>query len=416
MIKGLAFSATAALAVCLAAPLDAQQEEHRALEQRVAERLASTEASLIELRRDIHQHPEVSGQEERTAGVIAARLQALGFEVQTGVGGHGVVGILRGGRSGPMIAFRADMDAVPSNAPDPVEFRSLTPGVRHICGHDVHVTVGIGIAEGLSAVRDELAGSVMLVFQPAEESATGAKAMLADGVFASAKPDAIYAVHTAPYPVGQLGTAPGGMMAGRDIVQVTVRGTGDLEAAVAAVGEAIQSVSTVPPAMALQPQPEGFILAQVLPTAPTPDGEGQLVRAQITTASAEARARGKATILESLEALVLNDVTIETGYQDRFMAGVTNDADLVSRANASIRGVLGDEAVVLVEGVPPVFSEDFGSFQDEVPGVMYFLGVSNPEKGIVGMPHSPGYVADERAILVGARAMTAVILDWLSPQ
>jgi len=205
-------------------------------------------------------------------------------------------------------------------------------------------------------------------------------------------------------------------MAGRDIVQVTVRGTGDLEAAVAAVGEAIQGVSTVPPAMALQPQPEGFILAQVLPTAPTPDGDGQLVRAQITTASAEAGARGKAAILESLDALVLDDVTIETGYQDRVMAGVTNDANLVSRANASIRGALGDEAVVLVEGVPPVFSEDFGSFQDEVPGVMYFLGVSNQEKGIVGMPHSPGYVADEGAILVGARAMTAVILDWLSPR
>jgi metal-dependent amidase/aminoacylase/carboxypeptidase family protein len=415
MDYGFLFRATATLAVCLAVPLHAQQHDPRALEDRVAEHLARTETSLIELRRDIHRHPEVSGEEERTAGVVAARLLALGFEVRTGVGGHGVVGILRGGRPGPMVAFRADMDAVPSNAPDPVEFRSLTPGLRHICGHDVHVTVGIGIAEGLSIVRDELAGSVMLVFQPAEERATGAKAMLADGVFAPTKPDAIYAVHTAPYPVGQIGTAPGGMMAGRDVVQVTVRGTADLDATAAAVGETIRGVSTVPPTMAMQPAPEGFILAQVFPTGRAEGRDGRVVRAQITTASAEARARGKAAILQGLEALAFADVTIETVYQDRVMAGVTNDADLVARANANIRGVLGDDAVVLVEGVPPVFSEDFGSFQDEVPGVMYFLGVSNPEKGTVGMPHSPGYVADEGAILVGARAMTAVILDWLAP-
>ena len=95
------------------------------------------------------------------------------------------------------------------------------------------------------------------------------------------------------------------------------------------------------------------------------------------------------------------------------MAGVTNDSSLVSRANTNIRSVLGDEAVLQLQGVPPAFSEDFGSFQDEVPGVMYFLGVSNPTTGTVGMPHSPDYVADEGAILVGAKAMTAVFLDWL---
>ncbi len=392
--------------------VEAQQVEQRTVADRVAERLAFAEGSLIELRHDIHQHPEVSGQEERTAGVIAERLRALGFEVRSGVGGHGVVGVLRGAASGPTIAFRADMDAVPSNAPDPVDYRSLTPGVRHICGHDVHVAVGIGIAEGLAVVRDELAGTLMLVFQPAEERATGAKAMLADGVFGSIHPDAIYAVHTAPYPVGILGTAPGGMMAGRDVVQVTLRGSGDLAAAAGSVRHAIEAVGTIPPAQIAQPAPPGFILTQVFPNR-TGDGGSLVVRAQVTTASTDARARGKTAILEGIGGLTFSDVSAETVYQDRMMAGVTNDADLVSRANRNIRAWLGGDAVVAVQGVPPAFSEDFGSFQDEVPGVMYFLGVSNPEKGTVGMPHSPNYVADDGAILVGAQAMSAVILDWL---
>ena len=406
---------TLAAAMLLAPPLASQPGSQSALNAAVAEHLASREAALVALRRDLHQHPEVSGAEERTAGIIAERLQALGFEVRAGVGGYGVVGILRGAKPGPMVAFRADMDAVASDFPDPVEYRSLTAGVRHICGHDVHVTVGIGIAEGLVAVRDELAGSVMLVFQPAEERATGAKAMLGDGVFASAKPDAIYAVHTAPYPVGQLGTAPGGMMAGRDIVQVTITGPGDLAAAVEAVQQTIARVGTVPPQAVMQPAPGGFVLVQVFPTG-APDGNTRMVRAQITTASAESRTRAKAGILQGVDGLAFPHVTLATSYADRVMAGVTNDSALVVRANASVRAVLGDESVVVVEGVPPGFSEDFGSFQDGTPGVMYFLGVSNPAKGTVGMPHTPSYVADDGAIVVGARAMVAVLLEWLVPR
>lgn len=404
---------TIVVAVLIANPLHAQQSAFDSLYAQVTEQLTIKEAELIALRRDLHQHPEVSGAEERTAGVIAQRLQTLGFEVRTGVGGYGVVGMLHGTKPGPTIAFRADMDAVPSNAPDPVEFRSLTPGVRHICGHDVHVTVGIAIAEGLASVRDELAGSVMLIFQPAEERATGARAMLADNVFGPGRPDAIYAVHTAPLPVGQLGTKAGGMMAGRDMVQVAVSGSGNLDAAADSVRTLITGVSNISLQEAAQAAPDGFLLAQVFPGRSASGGDGRIVRAQVTTANPDVRAHAKATILGRLENLRLAGVAVEPTYRDRVMAGVTNDSSLVSRANTSIRSVLGDEAVLQLQGVPPAFSEDFGSFQDEVPGVMYFLGVSNPATGTVGMPHSPDYVADEGAILVGAKAMTAVFLDWL---
>jgi amidohydrolase len=148
----------------------------------VERQLQSVRADLIEVRRDIHRHPEVSGQEERTAWIVAERLRGSGLEVATGVGGHGVVGILRGGKPGPTVAYRADMDAVYSNAPDPVPFASETPGVRHICGHDIHTTVALGVAEALTAIRDELPGTVKFIFQPAEENIQGAYAMIEDRV------------------------------------------------------------------------------------------------------------------------------------------------------------------------------------------------------------------------------------------
>ena len=393
----------------------AASQDSLSLYSRMTEAVVAQESALIALRHDIHQHPETSRNETRTAAVIAARLEALGFEVMTGIGGHGVVGVLRGVMPGPMVAFRADMDAVRSSAPDPVPYRSLTPGVRHICGHDVHVTVGLGIAEAFAAVRNDLAGSIMLIFQPAEESATGAKAMLADGVFASGRPDAIYAVHTAPYPVGTLGTAPGGMMAGRARVTVTLTGSGDLATAADSVRALIQRVNSVPPNEVGQAAPEGFILAQPFRgSGRSPSGDAYTVGAMITTASADARDRARVTIVREVESMRLSNVSASVSYQDREIAGVTNDTLLVSRANASIRGVMGGEAVVLVQGVPPVFSEDFGSFQEQVPGVMYFLGVSNPAAGTVGMPHTDSYVADDAAIVVGVRAMVAVLLERMA--
>lgn len=235
-----------------------------ALFERAAAHLAAREAEIIAVRHDLHRHPELSGAETRTSGVVADHLERLGWEVQTGVGGTGVVGLLRGARPGPTVAFRADMDAVRSAAPDPAEaIRSLTPGVRHICGHDVHTAIGLALAEAFSAVQSDLAGGVMLVFQPAEETASGARAMIADGVFETDVPDAFFAVHTAPWNVGQIAVASGGMMAGRARVAVTIRGEGDLAPEAGAVREALLSVGTVPPEQIMQPAPPGFALVQL---------------------------------------------------------------------------------------------------------------------------------------------------------
>lgn len=376
--------------------------------------VAASQQTLIAFRHDVHRHPELSGAEQRTAGLVAERLNELGFEVRTNVGGYGVIGILEGSRPGPMVAFRADMDAVRSTAEDPVPYRSVVPGVRHICGHDVHTAIGIGVAEGFAAIKDDLAGSVMLLFQPSEETGTGAKAMLGEGAFEARRPDAIFALHTAPYNLGDVATMAGGMMSGRAALSVTLRGTGDLAAAAAAVRAAVQGVGTFSEMNRVAPK--GFITVQLWPTPTiTPGSREATIQGQIMTAGREDRLRAKADILAALEALDLPQVTLETTYDELFMEGAINDTALVDLANAGIRTLAPDVNIRTARGAVPAFSEDFGSFQALVPGVMYFLGVSNPEKGTVGMPHTPNYVADDASILIGTRVMLAAMMARLHP-
>jgi len=180
--------------------------------KRIAAHVQSNEAEFIAVRRDIHRHPELSGSEVRTAGLVAERLKVLGLTVRTSVGGHGVVGVLTGGRPGPLVAYRADMDAVTSIQPDPAAFKSEVPGVRHICGHDVHVAIGLGLASALASVRRDLPGRVMFIFQPSEERASGARAMLDDGLFKDATPVAVFGLHASPLEVGRITSKAGQMM------------------------------------------------------------------------------------------------------------------------------------------------------------------------------------------------------------
>ncbi|HVS66672.1 MAG TPA: amidohydrolase [Thermoanaerobaculia bacterium] len=400
------------------APATAAREVDASLERRATDSIEAKRDALIAVRHDLHRHPEPSGEEERTAGVVADRLRALGLEVRAGVGGHGVVGILRGGEPGATVAYRADMDAMRSADPDPVEYRSVVPGVRHICGHDVHTTIGLAIAEGLTAVRGQLAGNVMFLFQPAEENATGAEAMLTDGVFESVRPDAVFGLHTAPMPVGQLAIRLGVMMPGRDQVRVRLSGTGDVAAAANRVRQALLDVVTLSQAQSVAPMPPtGWVAGFV--GQPRTEGDRTVVSAMLTLPDDATRTGVRETLEEAVASLSERDgVAAELEYEALLIAGIDNDPATTARAIASVERALGgaDDAspVLRLETLVPAFSEDFGSFQEQAPGAFFFLGVSNPEKGTVGMPHTPGYVADDEAIFVGAKAMTAVLLDELA--
>jgi amidohydrolase len=398
-------------AASLAARPTAAPASQDALLARVTAELRRGEADFIALRRDIHRHPEVSGNEVRTAALVAARLQALGMEVTTSVGGHGVVGVLRGGRPGPLLAYRADMDAVRSSDPDPVDYRSELADVRHICGHDVHTAIGGALATSLAAVRSQLTGSVMFIFQPAEENAVGARAMLEVGVFAREKPAAVFGAHTAPYEVGVLGTRSGGMMAARDLVRIELSGSGDLAAASRAARNLLMSFATVTDAQQYQPAGPDFVFVQM--NADVTANSRVVASAQLTISSNSVRDQLQRTLATSLPALSGNGISVTHTYRARQVPGVTNDSATTSAAVAVLRRVLGDSAVRSVTTVVPAFSEDFGAFQEQVPGTFFFLGVSNAARGWVGMPHTPQYVADDASIVVGARAMAAVLLDRL---
>jgi metal-dependent amidase/aminoacylase/carboxypeptidase family protein len=381
-------------------------------QQRVAASLRALEPRLIAFRRDLHRHPELSGAERRTSERIAAALRAAGIETRTGIGGYGVVGIVRGAQPGPVVAYRADIDAFPSDAPDPVTFRSTTPGVRHICGHDVHTAIGIGLATAFAQQRRQLAGTIVFVFQPAEERATGAHAMLDAGLFGDLTPVAIYGLHTAPLPVGEMAVTSGDMMSGYDDYRVTIRHTdaGERQRIATLVRDRITALGTVPPDAIFAPTAPDF--AVVPPPSLADSGGITIVSGRLTTTSLRRPALQRE--MQALSALSAGQTTVSAQYTAKAIAGVFNDATLTERATAAASQALGAGHVQPVPTIIPAFSEDFGAYQDRLPGVFFFLGVANPSKGIVGMPHLPDYVADERAILSGARAMAAVLLDRLS--
>lgn len=391
----------------------AETAVNRSVQAAVARALSSDEASLIAFRRDLHRHPELAGQESRTAERIAERMRQAGLEVRTGVGGHGVVAVLEGGRTGAVVAYRADMDAIPSTGPDPVEFKSVDESVRHGCGHDMHATIAVGMAEALASVRDELRGTIVFIFQPAEENGTGAAAVIQDGALDDPKPQAIFALHCAPLEVGMIGTKPGMLLGGLDVVQVRLTGDGDHDAAAEAVSSVLSNVNDTTPGV---PQIDGqsdFTLAGLFQAGPADDGDGTLLVGMVRCSSQERHEAARATIEEQLRAISIDGLEVQMEYAPYQIPPVMNDADLAERGNAVLREIAGDDALYVVDGVTPYFSEDFSQFQQHIPGVLYYLGVSNSAKGTLGLPHSPMFVADEAAIVFGANAMAAILVDYL---
>jgi amidohydrolase len=199
-------------------------------DQQIAQAAEALRAKLIEQRRDFHMHPELSNREERTSRIVAERLRALGLdEVKTGVGKYGVVALLKGSKPGPVVAVRADMDALPIQETIDVPYKSQTPGVKHACGHDVHTTVELGVAEVLSRMRDQISGTIKFIFQPAEEGAPvgeegGATLMIKEGALENPRPQAIFGLHTGSFEVGQIAYHSGPAMASADRFAIIIRG------------------------------------------------------------------------------------------------------------------------------------------------------------------------------------------------
>ncbi|HUG41541.1 MAG TPA: amidohydrolase [Longimicrobiales bacterium] len=421
--------ALATAAIVAPAPATAQGGGARA---GLGPAIARHTPAITRLRHTIHQNPELSNRETATAALVAEHLRELGLEVRTGVARTGVVGVLRGGRPGPVVAVRADMDALPVTEATGLPFASTKRatfngqevGVMHACGHDIHVAVGLGVASVLAERRASLPGTVVFVFQPAEEGPPageegGAPLMLKEGVFADPRPEAILALHAIPsLEVGQLGFTPGPAMAAADTWRAEIRGR---QAHGAQPQESIDPVVMAAQAvMALQTirsrnmsaLDDGLVTVGIIRGGERHNIIPGQVRLEGTVRTFDPAVQD---LVERRMREILDGVTRAGGGSftleyDRGVPVTFNDIALGERLMPTLGRVAGADAFRILP--PTTGAEDFAFFAQEVPGFYFRLGTTKPGTTSGGL-HTPTFTADDSAIPVGIEAMTALVLAYL---
>ena len=393
--------------------------------QRIAGEAEALRAKLVEQRRDFHMHPELSNREERTARVVAERLTALGLAVKTGVARHGVVALLEGGRPGTVVAVRADMDALPIEETLDVPYKSRNPGVKHACGHDVHMTVQLGVAEVLSRMRSEIPGTVKFIFQPAEEGPPageegGASLMVKEGVLDNPRPQAIFGLHTyAQIQAGQIGYHFGPAMASADKFIITVRGKKAHGAqpqlgvdAIVVAAECVSALQTIR-SRRIDPLEPLVITIGTIQGGDRNNIIAEQVRMEGTmrTLSQGVRERSKQLMREILaQVAAAHGATFDLEFLQPIPV-THNDPALVEETLPVVRSIVGEANLIALSPFMP--AEDFSEFQQVVPGFYYFLGVANRERGITAGWHTAEYDVDEESLVVGVKVMSNVLLDYL---
>ncbi|WP_241055427.1 amidohydrolase [Achromobacter xylosoxidans] len=412
------------------------------LATQIDQRAKAIEDKLIAWRRDIHQHPELGNQETRTSKLVADHLRALGMEVKTGVAGTGVVALLKGGKPGPVVALRADMDALPVKEQVDVPFASKAKGtylgkevdVMHACGHDAHTAILMATAEVLAGMKDQLPGSVKFIFQPAEESPAdfepdgkkiwGAKMMVQEGVLDNPKVDAIFGLHvSSSYPVGKLSWRSGPAMAAADQFWIDVTGKQTHGARpwsgidpIVVSSQIILGLQTIPsrqinsmlePAVITVGAIHGGNRMNIVPDSVAMTGtirtydEGmkkdihQRIERTATQIAQSAGAKADVRVVELYNATV-------------------NNPGLTEEMGATLRRVAGEGNY----GLQPksTASEDFSFYQEKVPGMFFYLGVTpkdvNPETAAPN--HSPRFYVDESGLINGVRALSNLTVDYMA--
>ena len=405
-------------------------------------RIAAVQAKMIEWRRDIHQHPELSGQEVRTAKLVADQLRRLGLSVKTGVGGYGVVALLKGGRPGKVVALRADMDALPvaeaTDLPFASRVKTMYEGqetsVMHACGHDGHTAILLGVAEVLAGVRAQIPGTVKFIFQPAEEGVPegpadaqahwGARAMVEQGAMANPKVNAVFGLHISPnLPLGSVGYRSGPMMAGADTVHITISGKQTHGAA---------------PWTGVDPI---VVAAQVITGLQTIVSRQLNIsnEAVVLTISAIHGGNRENIVPDSVEMLGTLR-TFDEGMRDEAKQRIVTTATMIAAASGAKAGVaFGPTAYSVTVNEPELTdamlpslerstggkvllipkisaSEDFSEFQKVAPGFFYILGATPEGKTMATAPtnHSPAFDFNEDAMPLGVLTLSMLALDYLA--
>lgn len=429
------FSALMCLGV-LAAPLAAQTTP-TALSRAIDARAERVMPSVVAWRRDIHQHPELSNREVRTAKLVADHLTKLGLEVKTGVAHTGVVGVLRGGRPGPVVALRADMDALPVTELVELPFKSTVRtefngqqvGVMHACGHDNHVAILMGVAEVLAGMRADIPGTVKFIFQPAEEGAPrgergGAGLMIEEGALQDPAPGAIFGLHVWPGPVGGITYRSGPAMAASDQLFIVVKGRqthgaqpwGGVDPIVVS-SQVILGLQTIAsrqinvtrqPAIITVGRILGGNRGNIIPDSVVMEGT---VRSFDEEMRKDIKDRIRRTV-ESIAQSAGATATVDFGSGNNPVT--YNDPALTARMLPTLQRVAGQANVTVGELSTP--AEDFALYQQKIPGLFVFLGIVPKDKDPATAPrnHSPSFFADEGALPLGVRALANLAVDWLT--
>jgi amidohydrolase len=416
----------------------ASQLKAQSLAPEIDRRVAAVLPQVVAWRRDIHQHPELGFQETRTAGLVATELTRLGLEVRTGVGRTGVVGVLKGARPGPVVALRADMDALPVTEQVDLPFKSTVRtqyagqevGVMHACGHDMHVAMLLGVAEVLSGLRDRLPGTVVFLFQPNEEGMPGerqgADLMIAGGALSDPAPQAIFGLHVRPDRVGTILYRAGAIMAASDVLQIVVKGRqthgaqpwGGVDPIVVA-SQIVLALQTIPsrqvdvtkgPAIVTVGMIAGGNRYNIIPDSVVMLGTVRTFDEGVRADIKERIRRTATDIAQSAGA----SATVDFGASG--LPVTYNDPALTERMLPTLQRVAGPGNLVETPQWTP--AEDFALYQQKIPGMYFFLGVTPADRDPATAPrnHSPLFFADEAALPIGVRAMANVAVDYLAGQ
>jgi amidohydrolase len=413
-----------AVAVLVVAPVAATRTPPDAEIRAAALRIAP---AVVALRRDLHAHPELSNREERTGHLVEERLRDLGLEVRHPVARTGVVGILRGGRPGGVVALRADIDALPIEEANDVPFRSQTKGVMHACGHDAHTAILVGAAEVLAGLRARLPGTVVFLFQPAEEGAPegeegGAALMVKEGALDEPKVEAVFALHVGGWTsMGQAGWTDGPIFASSDTFRIEVEGKTVHGAQphmgldpIPVAAEIVQALQLIVSRQIDGRQPrvltigriQGGTRFNIIADRVTMDGT---VRTHDATVRSEIKARMARTVKGVAEA---HGTTATLRFLDDGNPPTVNDAALARAVGIpALERVFGAGAV-RVE--PQMVAEDFPFFGKKAPYFYFLLGTRNDAKGIASVNHSATFDVDEDALPLGVRALATLAWDFLA--
>jgi len=393
---------------------------------------------VVALRRTLHEHPELGNREVQTSKLLADRLRALGYEVRTGVATTGVVGVLRGGRPGPVVALRSDIDALPVTEETGLPFASTARahfngrevGVMHACGHDFHMAMLMGAAEVLAGMKADLAGTVKIIFQPAEEGAPageegGADVMVKEGVLENPKVDAIFGLHVGitPLEAGSISFRPKGIMAASDTFSITVRGRSTHGAMPwAGIDPIVVSAQIVLGLQTIISRQADLTTAPAILTVGTIEGGSRFnivpdevrLTGTIRTFDADMQKKIHDGITRTAEHVAAAagakaDVKIEIGNPVTW-----NDPALTDRMTPSLKRVAA--ATFNPNAQVTTTAEDFSAYQKQVPGLYFFLGVA--PKGTApaswAANHSPRFNPDESALITGVRALASLAVDYLA--